>query len=75
VQVDAMKATLKAPGYERLKLKCDVLPSSFAFKFNLRRYIEAMNQRSVEKESAYFTTGEMYALAAGVYTRPIFSST
>jgi hypothetical protein len=30
---------LKAPGTERLKLKCDYPLSNFAFKFNLRRYI------------------------------------
>jgi hypothetical protein len=29
---------LKAPGTKRLKLKCDGLLLSFAFKFNLRRY-------------------------------------
>ena len=30
---------LKAPGTERLKLKYDEVVSSFAFNFNLRRYI------------------------------------
>jgi len=35
-----MKHVLKPPGYKRLKLKCDVLLTIFAFKFNLRRYIE-----------------------------------
>ena len=38
VQVDPIKPTLKAPGSERLKLKCDDLLLNFAFKFNLRRY-------------------------------------
>jgi hypothetical protein len=38
VQVDPIKPTLKAPGTKRLKLKCHKLLSSFAFKFNLRRY-------------------------------------
>jgi len=33
-----VKPKLKPPGRERLKLKCDVLLSTFAFKFNLRRY-------------------------------------
>jgi len=33
-----MKPKLKPPGIKRLKLKCDKLLSSFAFKFNLRRY-------------------------------------
>jgi hypothetical protein len=33
-----MKPTLKAPGAKRLKLEYDEPPSSFAFKFSLRRY-------------------------------------
>jgi hypothetical protein len=33
-----MNPVLKAPGTERLNLKCDELLSNFAFKFNLRRY-------------------------------------
>ena len=41
VQVDPIKPTLKPPGTKRLKLKCDVLLSTFAFKFNLRRYTGA----------------------------------
>jgi len=38
VQIDPIKPTLKAPGSKRLKLNCDELLSSFAFKFNVRRY-------------------------------------
>ena len=38
VQVDPIKPTLKAPGSQRLKLKCDTLLSTSAFNFNLRRY-------------------------------------
>jgi len=34
-----MKPKLKPPGTKRLKLKCDILLSTDAFKFNLRRYI------------------------------------
>jgi hypothetical protein len=34
-----MKPALKAPGTDHLKLNCDELLSSFAFKFNLRRYM------------------------------------
>ena len=41
VQVDPINPTLKAPGTKRLKLKCDDMVSSFAFKFNLRRYTMA----------------------------------
>jgi hypothetical protein len=36
-----MRPKLKPPRTERLKLKCDTLISTFAFKFNLRRYIQA----------------------------------
>jgi hypothetical protein len=38
VQVDPIKPKLKPPGTKRLKLECDVLLSTSAFKFNLRRY-------------------------------------
>jgi len=38
VQVDPMRLTLRPTGTKRLKLKCDVLLSTSAFKFNLRRY-------------------------------------
>jgi hypothetical protein len=38
VQVDSIKPTLKPPGCKRLKLKCDLLLSNFAFKISLRRY-------------------------------------
>ena len=42
VQVDLIKATVKAPGTQRLKLKHDETPSSFCFKFKLRRYIKKL---------------------------------
>jgi hypothetical protein len=42
VQVEPMKSKLKPPGTKRLKLKCDTLLSSFAFKFNLRRYTKGV---------------------------------
>jgi len=38
VQVDPIKPKLKPPGTKRLTLKCDILLSTTAFKFNLRRY-------------------------------------
>jgi hypothetical protein len=38
VQVDPIKPKLKPPGTKRLKHKHDEPLSSFAFKFNLRRY-------------------------------------
>jgi len=48
VQVDPMKPTVKAPGSERLKPKCDDILSDFAFKFNLRRYRLADALRDLE---------------------------
>ena len=41
VPVEPMKPMLKAPENERSKLTFDGLLSSFAFKFNLRRYTTA----------------------------------
>ena len=38
MQVDPITPKLKPPGTKHLKLKCDILLSDFAFKFNLRRY-------------------------------------
>jgi hypothetical protein len=38
VQVDTIKPKLKPPGTKRLKPKCDILLSTSAFKFSLRRY-------------------------------------
>ena len=38
VQVDPVKPLLKPPGTKRLKVMCDILLSTSAFKFNLRRY-------------------------------------
>jgi len=38
VQVDTIKFNLKLCGTERLKLTCDILLSTSAEKFNLRRY-------------------------------------
>jgi hypothetical protein len=52
VQVDPIKPTLKAPGTKRLKLKCDLLLSNFAFKFNLRRYTK---ERTLPDERAVMT--------------------
>ena len=43
MQVDPINSELKPPGTERLKLEYDKLPSSFTFKFNLRRYSVDLN--------------------------------
>ena len=39
MQVDSLNPVLYVPGTQRLKLKCAEGVSSFAFNFNLRRYI------------------------------------
>ena len=43
-----MKPMLKPTGTERLKLECDMLLSTFAFKFNLRRYTEVVQGEELE---------------------------
>jgi len=48
VQIDPIKPKLKPRRIKRLKLKCDVLLSTSAFKVNLRRYTMV-----VEKEANY----------------------
>jgi len=58
-----MKTKLKPPGIKRLKLEFDGLLSSFAFKFNLRRYAKELT----ESFSAY--NAIRTHLAAGAYTR------
>jgi hypothetical protein len=64
MQVDPIKPALEAPGTKRLKPKCDQPPSTFAFNFNLRRYIVKA-----------FGANEVHAFEAGAYTRSHFSST
>ena len=39
-QVDPIKPMLKPPGTKHWKLQCNILLSTFAFKFYLRRYDE-----------------------------------
>ena len=43
MQVDPIIPKLKPPGTIVLKLNCDILLSAFAFKFDLRRFIEAFS--------------------------------
>ena len=45
VQIDPIKSKLKPPGTKLFKLNCDVLLSTSAFRFNLRRYKPALTQR------------------------------
>jgi len=37
-----MTSMMIPPGAKRLKSKCDILLSTYTFKFNLRRYPEAV---------------------------------
>ena len=59
MQVDPMKPKLKPPGTKPLKLKCNILLSTSAFNFNLRRYTKDWRSH----------------LEAGADTRPLFGST
>jgi hypothetical protein len=58
VQVDHIKPILKPPGTNHLKLNCDTVLSTFAFKFNLRRY-------NVERAETAYATGAKRASMAG----------
>jgi hypothetical protein len=53
VQVDRIKPKLKPPGTKRLKLKCDGLLLSFAFKCNLRRYTKVIPPKPILKVGRY----------------------
>ena len=99
VQVDPIKPTSKEPGIELLQLKYEQVLSSFAFKFNLRRYtvglaahfrfndadgefppVRVTNHAnaSAPAELVASTSSVWNATSytwAGVYTRPLFSST
>ena len=74
-----------------MKLQCDELLSSFAFNVNLRRYNVSATQRSAAEAVVKLKDGaasndklsvhlrardaELAAVAAGAYTRTLFSST
>ena len=62
MQVQPMKPVLKPPGSALLKLRYDGPLSNFAFKFNSRRYDEAV-------------AGGVAAWQAGAHTRPQLSLT
>jgi len=85
VQIDPIKPKLKPPGIKRLKLNCDMLLSTSAFRINLRRYSAVvrvgrdMNTQDVSNTvHAHATLGlkpgaGARAALAGAYTRPHFS--
>jgi hypothetical protein len=53
---------LKPPGTKRFKLKCDILLLSFAFSFNLRRYISGERSESVLSRSGPLFTDHRHGL-------------
>ena len=55
-----MKSTLKPPGSKPLKLKHGKPLSSFAFKFNLRRYIKVYYPCEVPFALLYFTGSDYF---------------
>ena len=79
VQIDPMKPELRPPGAKCLQLRCDILLSSSAFKFGLRRYHLVAEPKWIK--NIFFSTmrfdlrrllfgdGEP---EAGAYTRPPF---
>jgi len=50
VQADPIKPTLEPPVTKRLKQKHDEALSSFAFKFNLRRYTKGLTPEEEEEK-------------------------
>ena len=75
MQVDPLKRTLKAPGPKRLKVEYVELLSSFALKFNLRRYTEGGNEQGGRFEPFARMRDRGAVSQAGAHTRPLFSST
>ena len=59
MQFDPINTTLKPNGTKRLRLKCDILLSTSAFRFNVRRYIES------DPEPAPYQPPEHPALKVG----------
>ena len=70
MQIGGFTPKLKPPGTKRLKLKCDVLLSTSAFKFNLRRYT-MVPLTDIPDWCFVETVGR----EAGAYTRPLLGST
>jgi hypothetical protein len=90
VQVDPINPKLKPPGTNCLKLKCDILLSTSAFKFNLRRYDSggtgavvlaavsvwgAPTDRPKLIQRLQRYREDTLGKGAGAYARPLFGST
>jgi hypothetical protein len=83
-----MKPKLKAPGTKRLKLKCDVLLSTSAVNFNLRRYNAGSALAGLSRRRRYLAAAGIlltqvpaavylsvwHQSGRGSYTRPLFRS-
>ena len=72
VQAVPVQPILKPTGTKRWKLEYDEMLSSFAFRFNLRRYTKVTLAIAFQRELAIL---KRRISAAGAYTRPLFSST
>jgi hypothetical protein len=73
VHVDPITPKLKPPGTKRSKLNCDELLSSFAFKFDLRRFIADACARAGDYPRAAQAVDWMRRQAGGLFrtsTRP-----
>jgi len=70
VQVDPIKPMLKPPGTQHLKLKCDIVLSTFAFNFNLHHCSAGEDRQRLRGSLRAAVAG-----VAGAYTRPLLSST
>ena len=74
MQVDPTKPTMNAPKSKRLRLTCDKLPSSFAFKFNLCRYGKCVVKNIELTNPSSKMISYSARLEAGAHTRPLLSS-
>jgi len=62
VHVDLITPTLKAPGMKLSKLKYDEMLSSFAVKFNLRRYDMVLDGKAARARDSKVTWMTVFAL-------------
>jgi hypothetical protein len=72
-----MQPKLKPPGDKHLKLQCDVMLSTSAFKFKLPRYSKAalINTPAFHSLVLIEKMWGWHKFQAGAYTRPLFGST
>jgi hypothetical protein len=74
VHVDPMNSRPKLPGTKRLKVKCDLLLSTSAFKFNLRCYIPGRRGPGAWSCSPHLTPPPGWAVRFGPMFNPMFDS-